>query len=304
MITVTTVIKPVAAAFLVLVLIADCSGDLRVRIKETRDLEGKNFDNHTSWLFKGRRSRSDQNNLISIYQCDLVRAIYADDELRRYEIEDATEQAKRQPAIERFYRRQEREAREKRAGGTITITTRVEDTGERREMFGYTARRIKTTQLLQTSPDACSQATTRREIDGWYADLLYGLGCSADISGKNLADEELGYIQSSLGMLGIPDPQRSNVFHGLGLDMPYRITKDCFDRVIVERNGSARLGFPLAETATEHMSWYPWLRGTGQSPQLRTIKREVVELNTSELDPALFEIPAGYKRVKRGKLHD
>lgn len=285
--------KSAVALLLLLALVVTCSADLRVKINESREAEAKPFENFTSWSFKGRRSRSDENNLTSIYQCDLVRAIYADSELKRYEIEDAAEQAKRQPAVERFFRQQEREAREKRQGGTITITVRVEDTGERREMFGYTVRRIRTTTLLRTSPDACSQAETRREIDGWYADLLYGLGCSADISGRDPADVEAGYAQLPFGLLSLPDPERENRDYVLGFS-PYRFTKDCVDRVRVERQGSARLGFPFVETATERTSW---------NPQPRTIKREVVELDARELDNALFEIPAGYKRVKRGKLH-
>ena len=285
--------KSLAATFLVLTLVVTCSADLRVRIKESRDWNGRNSDNYTSWLFKGRRSRWNSNNYFSIYQCDLVRAIYADNELKRYEIENPAEQAKRQPAIERARLQQEREAREKPKGGTITVSVSVEDTGERREIFGYTARRIKTTTLLQTSPDACSQATVRREIDGWYTDLLYGLGCSGDISGKNPADEKVGYPQFDFGMLFLPDPNPKNLGYFIG-SSPYRFTKECVDRVVIERRTTARPGFPLVETATDITSW---------NPQPTIIKREVVELDTSELDAALFEIPAGYKRVKRGKLH-
>ena len=39
-------------------------------------------------------------------------------------------------------------------GGVVNITNTITDTGERKEMFGFTARRIKTSLEKKASPDA------------------------------------------------------------------------------------------------------------------------------------------------------
>ena len=60
------------------------------------------------------------------------------------------------------------------------------DTGERQEMFGYKARHIKTTMMMESTPDACNQSHMKMEADGWYADLSAGFSCS-DESYRSLA---------------------------------------------------------------------------------------------------------------------
>ena len=57
------------------------------------------------------------------------------------------------------------------------MTVNTIDTGERKEMFGFTARHLKRTMTSQTSPDACSQNQMRIDTDGWYINLEYGLNC-------------------------------------------------------------------------------------------------------------------------------
>ena len=56
-------------------------------------------------------------------------------------------------------------------GGVVTISRTSTDTGERQEMFGYKARHIKSTMMMESTPDACNQSNMKMEIDGWYADL-------------------------------------------------------------------------------------------------------------------------------------
>lgn len=267
--------------------------DLKIRVRETSETPAGAVSSENLLYFKGLRQREEWDHVTYIYQCDLRRNISIDKRRKRYEIADKETHRKSQSSIERWQAKQERDARERRRGGVITISTIVVDTGERREMFGYTARRIKTTQIVETSPDACSQTRQRREIDGWYADLLFGLYCSPNISGKSPVDEQLGYAQAGLGMLSIGDPTKSNVSYGLGF-APFRITKDCADEVRFVENGSARFGFPLVETSTSYFDDSP--------APTRTVKREVVEISDAELDALLFVEPAGSRRVKYGEL--
>ena len=56
-------------------------------------------------------------------------------------------------------------------GGVVTISRTATDTGERQEMFGYKARHIRSSMMMESTPDACNQSHMKMEIDGWYADL-------------------------------------------------------------------------------------------------------------------------------------
>jgi hypothetical protein len=90
------------------------------------------------------------------------------------------------------------------------------DTGERKEMFGYTARHLKQTMTSEASPDACNPSNMKIERDGWYINLEYGLNCGTD-----------------------RPPQ-----------MPSRPTGGCRDTVRTRHTGITNLGYPLIETTT------------------------------------------------------
>src|SRR5262249_48417522 len=64
-------------------------------------------------------------------------------------------------------------------GGVVTSIVTTKDTGERKQMFGYTARHIVTTMEMKSSPDACSTNNTKMEIDGWYIDAAFALDCDS-----------------------------------------------------------------------------------------------------------------------------
>ena len=64
-------------------------------------------------------------------------------------------------------------------GGVVTSTITTKDTGERKQMFGYTARHIITTMEMKSSPDACSNVNNKMEIDGWYIDAAFALDCDS-----------------------------------------------------------------------------------------------------------------------------
>jgi len=65
-------------------------------------------------------------------------------------------------------------------GGVVTSTVTTKDTGERKQMFGYTARHILTTMVMASSPDACSSVNMKMEVDGWYIDAAFALDCDSN----------------------------------------------------------------------------------------------------------------------------
>lgn len=100
-------------------------------------------------------------------------------------------------------------------GGVLTITRTSTDTGETQEMFGYKARHIKSTMVMESSPDACNQSHMKMEMDGWYADLSAGFSC---------ANESYSTMACRGGRGG------------------------CSDRIVVKGGGGVPLGYPLKQT--------------------------------------------------------
>jgi hypothetical protein len=109
-----------------------------------------------------------------------------------------------------------------RKGGVVTITRNVTDTGERQDMFGYKARHIRTTMVMESSPDACNQSHMKMETDGWYADLSAEFSC-ADDSYRALACGGGG------GRSG------------------------CSDRIVMKGSGGGAMGYPMKQTTTMTM---------------------------------------------------
>ena len=105
-----------------------------------------------------------------------------------------------------------------RNGGVVTYSTTAVDTGERKEMFGFQARHVKTSMTIESSPDACNPLKMRMETDGWYIDFSYGLNC-----------------ETSHAPMGGP-PARGG----------------CRDTVRFNRQGAARTGYALQETTTSY----------------------------------------------------
>ncbi len=104
-----------------------------------------------------------------------------------------------------------------RKGGVVTISRTSTDTGERQEMFGYKARHIRSTMMMESTPDACNQSNMKMEMDGWYADLA-NFSCG---------DESF----------------RAMACGGVGGK------RGCNDRIVMKGNGGA-LGYPLKQTMT------------------------------------------------------
>jgi hypothetical protein len=104
-------------------------------------------------------------------------------------------------------------------GGQITYTTTLTDTGEKKSMFGYPARRLLTVVTKEASATACDKKPERIEIDGWYVDVPPSITCLA-------APQTAARIQV--------DPKQPN----------------CRDEVHLVRPSSAVSGYPVAYTMT------------------------------------------------------
>ncbi|HKO61141.1 MAG TPA: hypothetical protein VJV03_08285 [Pyrinomonadaceae bacterium] len=191
------------------------ASDLKITYKQTTS--GQAMESTT--LIKGPRERSEMRmgegmNMVNITQCDLRRTIQLSDIARKYVITPMTVTATQSGAASTPAAPTSEPVRR---GGVVTYTTTSTDTGERKEMFGFTARHIKTTMVMSSSPDACSQNNFKMELDGWYIDFSYGLQC----------DLPQAQVPSSPTVPG-----------------------GCRDRYEFKNIGNAKKGYPLTETMT------------------------------------------------------
>jgi len=134
----------------------------------TRYVSGDKTTNSTLTLH-GPRERIDyETALATIQQCDASRTLQLNTQTRTYLPapfpSDATPAASA-PG-------------EKHKGGEVTYTTAVTDTGERKEMFGFKARHVKTSITKTASPDACDKTAEKVDVDGWYIDLPASTTCA------------------------------------------------------------------------------------------------------------------------------
>src|SRR5216684_7489807 len=155
------------------------TGDFKITIKNTAS--GQNYQSTT--MIKGKRERSESSTGgmstggASITQCDLRRTIQVNDSTRKYLITQMESDAGEVNATSAASSTSPTNAGPTKRGGVVTMTVNTIDTGERKELFGFTARHLKRSMTSQTSPGACYQNQMRMETDGWYINLEYGLDC-------------------------------------------------------------------------------------------------------------------------------
>ena len=185
------------------------------RIKQRMTMAGQSFD--SAVMIKGSRQRSESNMMgmqnVSIMQCDLKRTIDISELEKKYVVTPMDLPLPSEPArrVSTTTTRQPVQA-----GGTVTQTIELIDTGERKQMFGMTARHIKTIMTTEPSPDACQKGSQRIETDGWYVDLAFGLSCQNDRP--------------------VTMPMQTDGGGG------------CRDKMNMVRKGNAKLGYPLIQT--------------------------------------------------------
>jgi hypothetical protein len=208
-------LKTLFTSFCLAVLATVVNADTTVKIRQTSG--GQTYENST--YIKGKRQRSETNGgqMITITQCDLRRNLQLMPMTKTYMVQPYDEASSSSGAAATASSRPPLQQPAKK-GGVITSTVTTRDTGERKQMFGYTARHIITTMVMDSSPDACSPVKNKMEIDGWYIDATFALDC------------DLGHNYT---------PYRPHVNAG-----------GCQDRYETKQIGTAKKGFAVWEKTT------------------------------------------------------
>ena len=197
-------------------------GDFKITIKT--NMAGQDMQSTT--MIKGLRERSETSmggmnmGMVSVTQCDLKRTIQINDRARKYIITPMESDDPSGGSTEGAMGAATGGGTSRR-GGVVTMTVNTTDTGECKQMFGFTARHLKRTMMMDSSPDACQSQQMKMETDGWYINLEYGLSCGS------ARPPQMG---------NRPAPQ------------------GCRDRYQFKRTGPVNLGYPLIETTTMYGS--------------------------------------------------
>ena len=171
----TTLFRTVIAIGCLMSMSVIASADTKIKSRQTSG--GQTYEN-TSYI-KGKRQRSETSGgqMIVIQQCDLRRNIQIMPAAKMYMIQPYDEPAAGTAPSTSSTTTQPSAVKK---GGVVTSIVTTKDTGERKQMFGYTARHIITTMEMKSSPDACSTVDTRMQIDGWYIDAAFALDCDSN----------------------------------------------------------------------------------------------------------------------------
>jgi hypothetical protein len=236
-----------------------------VTVKQRITMGGQKIE--STKQIKGSRERTESKiemegvnpdfmpQIATITQCDLRRTVKLNDRKQLYLAEPFATADSSTPA--RTTTPAARTNTTTRKGGTLTMTYSVRDTGERKTMFGLTARHLIITQEMESSADSCNgPSKTRMEFDGWYVDFSADFNCPIDL----------------------PPP----TYEGLGSK------PDCIDKIVTKQSGSAKLGFLLDGTMTIYDK---------DGKATMTQRTETLELSRAPLSAALFDVPAGYKEA-------
>jgi hypothetical protein len=256
-------------AAIILVSAANIVSAQQYKLRQSTSMTG--MKSESTIYVKGTRKRTEgggyagmTNNIVTIEQCDLQRTIKINDKKKLYFIEPFNKEAEEiieddvKPAAVKNKPVQPPVSTKEKTGGVINMWYNILDTGERKKMYGLTARHVWTTQKIKPSADACMMKDSMViKTDGWYIDLPQ-FNCPA-----------YSYASSSTG------------------STQYQPT--CKDRFVSRRSGKGKLGFPLIETRTMIMG-----NGSAQTSEFKT-SLETLEFSTMKLDSMLFEIPPGYK---------
>ncbi|MEQ1606507.1 MAG: hypothetical protein ABL999_16725 [Pyrinomonadaceae bacterium] len=197
----------------IVTLSATAFADVKIKTKQT--MSGQTSENTT--FIKGKRTRTEMMGgvLVTITQCDIGRDLQLNPAMKTYLVnlyddapaagEPKTPDAGKMPAVPVT------------KGGTMFVTTTIKDTGERKQMFGFTARHIVQTIETETSPDACLPTKSKMEMDMWVIDAEFASGCTTERQYR-----------------------------------PYKNTKSggCQDKVVPKTIGSAKSGYPLWQKMT------------------------------------------------------
>lgn len=159
---------------------------------------------------------------------------------------------------------------------TVRVEISTNDTGERKEMFGFTARHIITTRtdtpLEDTTASRGFTARSEYVTDGWYIDLDTTISCMPKAAPGTFT---YGFLTAS------SETQQP--------DVP-----------TLKLNGKPETGFALKTKMTSRSTFSS---ADGSNHEFVDISEtEVTDLSTAPLDPTLFEAPENFKRVTQMNL--
>jgi hypothetical protein len=243
----------------------------------TRDLFGGTkqvFSSESTVYLQGDRKRTEypkngtryvdgsyQPSLVNILRCDLHKSFRLNMDTREYE--DRPYGDPRIPPTPRVGAAMPIQGGMPSGLPTIRIETDTKDTGERKEMFGHTARHVITT--IKSIPVENSQPESSETVmDGWYTDLNTDASC-----------ENLAAIRKRITELRRSGKASSNA-------------------TFVE-TGEPETGFVLQmKMISKTTVSYP-----GEPNRVITSETDtrVTKFEEKPLDPALFEIPDDFHWV-------
>jgi hypothetical protein len=208
----TTILRTALATTCLITLTGIASADTKVKTRQTSG--GQTYEN-TSYI-KGKRQRSEANNgqMIVIQQCDLRRNIQVIPQAQAYVIQPYDNAANNNSTTSG---RTTSQPSPTTKGGVVTSIVTTKDTGERKQILGYTARHIITTMETESSPEACSPMKSKMQIDGWYIDAEFALDCDSGVAYKPYTPPQSG---------------------------------GCQDRYVTKQVGTAKKGYPVWEKMT------------------------------------------------------
>jgi hypothetical protein len=157
---------------------------------------------------------------------------------------------------------------------TLRIEVTTTDTGERKEIFGHIARHVITTRK-QIPLEGSHSEPQESATDAWYIDfqsidLHQRLSCD-----RKLPEGKHAYTHSYLRAVSGNGP----------MDKPEFVTI-----------GEPETGFALHSVMTSKRT-YTMPDGTRKQADSQ-FEMQVTQFEESPLDPALFEIPSGFKHVE------
>ncbi len=163
-------VNVVILAVSLFVCVGVVNADVKVKTKMTTD--GSSYE--STVYIKGKRQRTEMMNgiMVTIIQCDLQRDLQLSPPTKTYIINEYERDNGQQTVGDNSPKTPVTK------GGVITMTVTNKDTGERKQMFGYTARHIITTIETVSSPDACNKQKSKMEINGWHIDAAFALTCN------------------------------------------------------------------------------------------------------------------------------
>jgi hypothetical protein len=204
-------------------------------------------------------------HIASIERCDLGQAFELNLDQREY---DARTYPPRPLAKEELVKWGLRRPPQVAPQGAATLRIEVTtvDTGERKDFFGHPARHVITT--TKETPLEESHSEARESVtDGWYIDLDTRISCDLRWSrNKN------GFARITSGNAPL-------------------------ERIEFLQSGDAETGLPVESKVTSK-SGLALPDGTKREITSK-ISMSIVEFVEGPLDPGLFEVPAGFKKVAR-----